>query len=163
MSRLLQRLTSLKPVMAEIGELAVESIAQTFEDEGRPRPWIPLAPSTIERRAKQGHVTTSKEYLYRQSRRTGKMVRAGTRKVVTDVKILQVHGFLKTMTTKVENDSVTIAPRAEAWPYAAIQHFGGMAGRGHRTRIPARPFLMLQDEDWIRILAVTRRWLELVD
>ncbi len=32
--------------------------------------------------------------------------------------------------------------------YAAIHQFGGMAGRGHKTKIPARPFLMVQDEDW---------------
>jgi len=32
--------------------------------------------------------------------------------------------------------------------YAAIHHFGGMAGRGRKVKIPARPYMMLQDEDW---------------
>lgn len=33
-------------------------------------------------------------------------------------------------------------------PYAAIHEFGGMAGRGHKVRIPGRPYLgpALQDE-----------------
>jgi len=34
-------------------------------------------------------------------------------------------------------------------PYGAIHQFGGKAGRkGAKTTIPARPFLMVQDEDW---------------
>ena len=32
--------------------------------------------------------------------------------------------------------------------YAAIHHFGGMAGRGRKVEIPARPYMMIQDEDW---------------
>ena len=35
--------------------------------------------------------------------------------------------------------------------YAAIQHFGGKAGRGGKATIPARPFLLVQDEDWAQI------------
>jgi phage virion morphogenesis protein len=43
--------------------------------------------------------------------------------------------------------------------YAAIQHFGGMAGRGHKVRIPARPFMMIQDEDWKEINEVAADYL----
>jgi hypothetical protein len=35
--------------------------------------------------------------------------------------------------------------------YAAIHQMGGQAGRGGRVKIPARPFLMVQDEDWREI------------
>ena len=35
--------------------------------------------------------------------------------------------------------------------YGAIHQLGGMAGRGHRTKIPARPYLVIQDEDWAEI------------
>jgi len=31
--------------------------------------------------------------------------------------------------------------------YAAIHQFGGKAGRGGKVTIPARPFLLIQDED----------------
>ena len=37
--------------------------------------------------------------------------------------------------------------------YAAIHQFGGKAGRGHKVTIPARPFLMVQPEDWTEIKA----------
>ena len=37
--------------------------------------------------------------------------------------------------------------------YAAIHHFGGKAGRGHKVTIPARPYMMIQDEDWVEMKA----------
>ncbi|GAB4485987.1 MAG: phage virion morphogenesis protein [Thermodesulfovibrionales bacterium] len=37
--------------------------------------------------------------------------------------------------------------------YAAIHQFGGPAGRGRKVTIPARPYLMIQDEDWTEITA----------
>lgn len=36
--------------------------------------------------------------------------------------------------------------------YGAIHQFGGETGRGHKTKIPARPFLEIQDEDWPEII-----------
>jgi phage virion morphogenesis protein len=35
--------------------------------------------------------------------------------------------------------------------YAAIHQMGGRAGRGGKVKLPARPFLMVQDEDWTEI------------
>jgi len=35
--------------------------------------------------------------------------------------------------------------------YAAIHQFGGKAGRGLKVNIPARPYMLLQDEDWVEI------------
>ena len=35
--------------------------------------------------------------------------------------------------------------------YGAIHQFGGMAGRGRKVKIPARPYLDIQDEDWTEI------------
>ena len=36
--------------------------------------------------------------------------------------------------------------------YGAIHQFGGPTGRGHKTMIPARPFLEIQDDDWLEIV-----------
>ena len=38
-------------------------------------------------------------------------------------------------------DFALIAAGGAASDYAAIQQFGGQAGRGHKVTIPARPFL----------------------
>lgn len=35
--------------------------------------------------------------------------------------------------------------------YAVIHQMGGRAGRGGRVTIPARPYMMVQDEDWTEI------------
>ena len=43
--------------------------------------------------------------------------------------------------------------------YAAIHQFGGKAGRGHKVNIPARPFLMVQPEDWTEINAALADYL----
>lgn len=56
-------------------------------------------------------------------------------------KILARTGFLKRIFHQADADGVTIATQA---PYAPKHQYG--AGR-----IPARPFLMIQDEDWVEI------------
>ena len=47
--------------------------------------------------------------------------------------------------------SVAITPRSFQYavlaPQAALMQFGGWAGRGHKSFIPARPYLVFQDED----------------
>ena len=40
--------------------------------------------------------------------------------------------------------------------YAAIHHFGGKAGRGRKVTIPARPYMMVQDEDWVEMKAALK-------
>ena len=43
------------------------------------------------------------------------------------------------------------AGMGEGLPYAWIHHRGGMAGRGHKSNIPARPYMVLQREDLDKI------------
>lgn len=43
--------------------------------------------------------------------------------------------------------------------YGAIHQFGGQAGRGHATTIPARPYLGFSAEDLDRIREVLEDWL----
>lgn len=43
--------------------------------------------------------------------------------------------------------------------YAAIQQLGGKAGRGKKVTIPARPFLMVQNEDWTEIASAMNNYL----
>ncbi len=59
-------------------------------------------------------------------------------------------------------NSKAFANRAEVGTnviYAAIHQFGGKAGRGKKVTIPARPFLMVQDEDWTEIKAALTAYL----
>lgn len=43
--------------------------------------------------------------------------------------------------------------------YAAIHQFGGQAGRNHKVTIPAREFLMIQDEDIDEILELLQEFI----
>lgn len=43
--------------------------------------------------------------------------------------------------------------------YSAIHQFGGKAGRGRKAKIPARPFLMVQEEDWKEIKETVQGYL----
>ena len=72
-------------------------------------------------------------------------------------KILQDTGYLKShINFKIFRNRVEIRANAV---YAAIQHFGGFAGKGHKVFIPARPYLMLQKQDERDIHEILRDYL----
>lgn len=45
------------------------------------------------------------------------------------------------------SDKVSATVYVNELPYRFIHQFGGWAGRGHRSYIPARPYMMFQDGD----------------
>ncbi|MHB1350108.1 MAG: phage virion morphogenesis protein [Desulfobulbaceae bacterium] len=71
-----------------------------------------------------------------------------------NTQILQVKGWggglLGSINYRVLPRSVLIGTNKK---HGAIHQYGGKAGRGHKTKIPARPYLMVQQEDWIEIRA----------
>lgn len=54
-------------------------------------------------------------------------------------------GLMGSIHYQAGNDSVLVGTDKV---YGAIHQFGGLAGRGGAVEIPAREFLMVQDEDW---------------
>lgn len=112
--------TDLTPAMEIIGEMGIASMQKTFDEGGRPGKWPDLAASTKAQRQKVGKWPGQ---------------------------ILVRSGELKKISASAGPRSVIFTPGAGANDYAAIQHFGGMAGRGRKTKIPPRAFLLLQDED----------------
>lgn len=53
--------------------------------------------------------------------------------------LIRTGALMNSIRTNVTRRKMTVGSDL---PYAAIHQFGGMAGRGRRTRIPARPYLM---------------------
>lgn len=47
----------------------------------------------------------------------------------------------------VSGETVSIGPSGPAEIYAAIHQFGGQAGANLKAHIPARPYLVIQEED----------------
>lgn len=119
---IIKRMGNAKILMANIGEDVVESIQRNFEEGGRPTKWKKLKKVTTDQRKKSG-------------KWPGKILfRSGV--------------LMKGVVYKPFNNRVVVyAGSNMSKDYAAIHHFGGMAGRGRKVKIPARPYMMIQDED----------------
>lgn len=58
--------------------------------------------------------------------------------------LVDTENLMGSITSDYTNDTAVVGTNE---PYAAIHQFGGKAGRGQKTTIPARPFLKLTPED----------------
>lgn len=120
----------LTPAMRKIaGALAVET-ERNFAGEGRPK-WEPLAEAT-----KHMRIGGSKAY-----NKKGKLKAAAQRQVDAGFRILQHSGGLAASVATDYNSMEAMIGSNKV--YAAIQQFGGDAGRGRAVKIPARPYLPL--------------------
>ena len=106
------RTRNLYPVMDDIGNALMLSVAMRFESETDPsgQAWKVLAPSTI--RKKNGSVMRGTEHILQSSRR--------------------LHNSI---TKKVSDNSVIVGTNL---PYAAIHQFGGDVSRYTQTVINSR-------------------------
>jgi len=128
-SELLARLVDTTPLMAEIGEIVVESVQRNFEEKQAPdgTPWKPLAPATVRARAKKGR--SAEDIL-----------------IFNRILMGSVH-------PEAHRDHVDIGTNIV---YAAVHQFGIGAYSHIETRrtmpaIPARPYLGVREEDWPEI------------
>ncbi|HHE3677624.1 TPA: phage virion morphogenesis protein [Pasteurella multocida] len=58
--------------------------------------------------------------------------------------LVDTENLMGSITSRYDNDSAEVGTNE---PYAAIHQFGGMAGRGRKVKIEARPFLVLTKQD----------------
>jgi len=143
--RLAAALGDTTPANRIIGEYVRGSVLKNFEAQGRPEPWTPLADATLWGRVR-GKKFTKRGGLTKNAERR-----------ISGARILMRTGRLrKSIGYLAGKDKVTIGTNLI---YSAIQQFGGMAGRGHQVEIPARPYLMLQDEDQPAIEKILGDWL----
>jgi phage virion morphogenesis protein len=145
------RAEHLKPAWEECGEVMLRSVFETFQAEGRPQPWKPLADATVLQRLGGARKAFTKKGQYKASavKKLGRM------------KILQVSGerggllgsvVYTTADSFLEIGSVKV--------YAAIHQYGGEAGRrSARVQIPARPYLVVQPEDEVVMAQIFERYI----
>ncbi len=128
LKKMINGFKDLSPALFNIRERLLMSVEENFLEGGRYKSgksfeggdtkWKKLSKATIKERTKRGDWPGQ---------------------------ILVESGILKqSISGSVTENSVTIGTNVE---YAAIQQFGGMAGRGKKVKIPARPFLVIQDDD----------------
>ena len=112
-SRLISSAGDMTPIMADIAQALESETERQFEAESGPLgPWPTLAPSTILERMRAG-------------KWPGKILQRSAGGLAAS--IFSGHG----------RDFAEVGSNK---PYAAIQHFGGKAGRGRKANIPARPY-----------------------
>lgn len=121
---------NMAPAMRDISQGLNKVTEDNFAAEGRPK-WTPLADAT-----KHARLGGKKAY-----KKNGELTAAAQRRQDDGFRILQHTGQLAaSVTTDYDSTQAVIGSNKE---YAAVQHFGGMAGRGRKVEIPARPYLPL--------------------
>lgn len=136
-----QRLGHMQPIMAEIGNMLVNEIDETFDDQGRPK-WVQLSRTTL----RLGYTGMGKNGAHTH-KKDGRLT-SGFERYISDKKILQTSGRLRgSFTYEATNDSVIVGTNVI---YARIQNDGGMAGRGKKVKIPARRMIPVDDSGTLR-------------
>jgi len=159
LGRIRRNLGSLKPAMEIIGETVQASIQRNFEKGGRPDKWQDLADVTKKRRAQKGKWPGM---ILMQSGVAG--------------------GLAGSIIYRASDDRTVVSANKI---YAAVHQFGAAKGsfgefvgnvqahlrkgrpvQAHTRRmklpwgdIPARPFMMVQEEDWVEIKEALNRFI----
>jgi len=114
LGKLMAGLKDMRPAMANVAQaLGSESERQFSTQSGPLGPWPGLAESTKHARGQQGTWP-------------GRMLQVSAGGLAASVQTAFGSSFASIGSNK---------------PYSAIHQFGGMAGRGHSAKIPARPYL----------------------
>lgn len=143
----------LQAPLAEIGEDLVESIKRRFDTSTAPdgRRWEPNSMSTI-----MGMLEGSSGNF----RKDGRISKKGATRVANKKPLIASGVLQDTISYEIAGDSLFVGTNRFAGQWdggAAVHQFGSKDGR-----IPARPFLGVDDDDVRRILEVLERHLSAI-
>jgi phage virion morphogenesis protein len=137
-----QQLGNWRPLLEDVKGRLLQSVNQNFVSQGRPRAWTPLAPSTLAHR-RGGRAQILRDTGRLQASITGRI--EGLSVVVgTNVVYAAIHQYGGTIHVP------EVRPRrAQALRFvtASGQVVYARRAKAHTVRIPARPYLLLQDSD----------------
>lgn len=124
----------MNPVLQTIGEGIVERTRRRFETSTDPagQPWKPNSAATLAILA--GRLSGQKSKV----KKDGSLNASGQRSYANKKPLIADGNLRRQFTISAVNGTLTVS---NTMKYAAIQQFGGKAGRGHKVTIPARPFL----------------------
>ncbi len=139
--QLAQRIGDPLPVTQDMARRLEASIQANFDAEGRPDRWAPLSFA-----AKVAWHTGRKSFWTKSGRMTAKGRAAwARRKVLTDTGRLR-----RSIVARAFPDRVEVSTRVKY----AIFHQAGT------RKMPARPFLLVQRDDWDYFIRRWQQWLE---
>lgn len=130
------RVSNMQPVMSELGEKLVERTKRRFETSTGPdgAQWKPNSPATL------ALVAAGLGKSYRK--KSGELNKKGEARIDAKKPLIGATRQLgKQIVYSATRNGLTLSTTAVTAAYAAIQQFGGQAGRGRKVTIPARPFL----------------------
>jgi phage gpG-like protein len=137
------RVKNTNPVLRTIGEGIVDRTKRRFDTSTDPagQPWKPNSAVTLSMLA--GRLSGQKS----KTKKNGDLNAAGLRAYFNKKPLIGESEQLKTQFHhQVISDSLTVSTTSVTAAYAAIQQFGGKAGRGKKVTIPARPFLPIRQD-----------------
>lgn len=159
-----------EPIMRSIRQVMVPSIRKNFEEGGRPEAWEPLSDVTLEARSRTGN---GEQTLIR----TGTLESVATQiniwtvtnttGMITDLpdkawygKVQQGgYGGMSSLIKKHSGNIAKASAEHTASLLSALKSGTSISGSGSGVNIPARPFLVYQDEDIDAIHEVFMKWL----
>jgi phage virion morphogenesis protein len=126
---------NLSGVFRNFGEYMKGSIDKNFAAAGRPDKWQPLAAATL-----GGFLASRKSFRTKK----GNVSKKGAAALSGRLPLTDTARLRRSISYQAGSREISIGTNVI---YAAIHQFGGKAGRGRKVTIPARPYLMFQDED----------------
>ena len=135
----------LSAPMKIIGTHMVNSVRENFVAQGRPKAWQPLSIATMFNYIGGNRAFTKKGEMRKPAQRK----LAGKKILITQG---MAGGLMGSIHYVADKTSVAIGTDKPHGLYGAIQQFGGPAGRGLKVIIPARPYLVVQEQDKTVIL-----------
>lgn len=130
----------------------LDSTDRAFKNETDPNTgekWPEWAPSYVRSLMRSQSAKTKGKGKGRKSNAPVKMHKK------LQLKGMQGGGLRSTIQTETRDDAVVISGGkgiGSNLRYARIHQLGGMAGRGHRSKIPARPYLGLDDRSKDKVI-----------
>lgn len=170
-----QRGEKTRPLMRVAGNILLQSITRNFEEQGRPR-WKPWSELTKRIYTDQAIARAQSTKAWQRAKEKGRqsIEQRYVQRHVAGGKILQRSGDLK-KSIEIGHVGDSYVEIGSSLPYARIHQLGGVVRpKRHRflfvptaggflrlreARIPARPFLMVQDEDMRAIVLATRDYI----
>lgn len=154
MEQLSDRITDLSKPMKLAGERMKWSIDENFDVGGRPVPWIPS------KRAMRDAGQTLVDSRRLQKSTTYHYSSAGYLEIGTNVKYAAIHqyGFAGSVNVKSHSRKVKSRDVKEKKKIIA-KGIGFVSSHTRRMNMPARPFLVVQDEDVTEIKFIIKDYL----